>query len=178
MKQHVTGKVLITFKPHSAIDLITNSSTELFVFQGQTKKMVEDLIKSVYPNYTDEYEELEDLKNASNDMIERYLFSIIYSDHTITPETVNLPFGFKFEEIFTPFDYFGNLLNHRQHPLSGIDVVYKQKRVLITDDNRNEILERLLHDGDIYLMFSLEGNPDYEKQEQLEEIGGYRIHLG
>lgn len=41
---------LFVFKIQSSSDVITNSSSELFVFEGNTKNEVISILDSIYPN--------------------------------------------------------------------------------------------------------------------------------
>ena len=45
------------FNIDNVIDLITNSSSELFIFQIEPKQSITELIESVYPGFRNEYEE-------------------------------------------------------------------------------------------------------------------------
>ena len=51
-------KILFAIKVNNVVDVITNSSSELFVLKGETKNIVEEMITNIYPNYKNEYEEV------------------------------------------------------------------------------------------------------------------------
>jgi hypothetical protein len=100
--------MLFIINPHSIIDLITNSSTELFVMKGSEKKHVEEIIKAIYPNYLTEYEPLLDVKDFSIEELDNFLgwclgrnsgcwnSSVIYND----PYDYVVLSGFEFNEIY------------------------------------------------------------------------------
>ena len=68
------SKVLYIFQPHSIVDIITNSSSELFVFKGKSKETIENAIEEIYPDYLREYEPLVYIMDASIDDIENFLY--------------------------------------------------------------------------------------------------------
>jgi len=41
-------KTLFVINPHSIIDVITNSSSELYVFKGKNKETIEKMIEEIY----------------------------------------------------------------------------------------------------------------------------------
>jgi len=99
----------------SAVDVITNSSSELFVFKGKEKSIVEELIKEIYQDYLNEYKPLKSLEELTEREIDYYL------------------------------DYSG-----------------KSKAEL---------------NNQMYFLFSLNENPDWDHQQDLMEIAD-RYHLG
>ena len=65
-------KKIFQFTVDNTIDIITNSSSELFVLHGDTKGQILDLVRSVYPDFENEYT-LTSLKEATNDDTETYI---------------------------------------------------------------------------------------------------------
>ena len=59
------------------IDIITNSSSELFILKGATKELVKEAIKKVYPDYLDEYQEVKSLSDLDHYELDQYLNSSI-----------------------------------------------------------------------------------------------------
>ena len=150
---------MFVIHPHSVVDVITNSSTELFVFDGSSKKAVEDIIKDVYPNYLDEYEELKPLSQLNDEDFESYLDWIYPSwDNrmalahifNIEPESLYSNWA----EKATSKYWYGELSKE------GISLIRKQ----LDMDNT-------------FLLYSIDENPDWEQQEKLMDIGA-RHHLG
>ena len=72
--------VAFEFNIHSIIDIITNSSSELFVFEAKTGDILKDLISGVYPDYLTEYREVELLSDLS-DKLELPIQQKDYSDN-------------------------------------------------------------------------------------------------
>ena len=52
--------------------MITNSSSELFVLNGETLNSVKELVESIYPEYRKEYEEIVALRDASDSDVDTY----------------------------------------------------------------------------------------------------------
>ena len=76
-------KVLFEIKVNNVIDVITNSSSELFVLKGETQEIVEEMIKDIYPDYKNEYEDLKPLKEVSSSDFRTYLDQTIEDDFRI-----------------------------------------------------------------------------------------------
>ena len=51
-----SNKTIFLINVDNHIDLITNSSSELFILKGETKNTVTELISNVYPEYLNEYD--------------------------------------------------------------------------------------------------------------------------
>ena len=160
MKQlEMDKKIMFVIHPHSVVDVITNSSTELFVFDGSSKKAVEDIIKDVYPNYLDEYEELKPLSQLNDEDFESYLDWIYPSwDNRMTLAHI---FNIEPESLYSNWAekatskyWYGELSKE------GISLIRKQ----LDMDNT-------------FLLYSIDENPDWEQQEKLMDIGT-RHHLG
>ena len=66
-------KILFTISVDNTIDIITNSSSELFVLNGETLNSVKELVESIYPEYRKEYEEIVALRDASDSDVDTYV---------------------------------------------------------------------------------------------------------
>ena len=101
-------KTLYVFQPHSIVDIITNSSSELFVFKGKTKNMVEEMIASSYPNYLKEYEELKNIDDLTPDELDDFV-DYHCTTHQWPHRKDMLPLigDYTFEELYEP------KINHR-----------------------------------------------------------------
>lgn len=166
---------MFVIHPHSVVDVITNSSSELFVFNGSNKEVIVDMIKEVYPHYLDEYYELKNIVELSTDELELYL------GYTCSPgcwpaykSQYPVPNGFTFEELYEPERDWQT--DEIKKPAWNGEIQYKLK-LKITDENREDIINRLSPDKEMYFLFSIEDNPDWDYQMKLENFGE-RIHLG
>lgn len=70
-------KTLFVFQIQSFTDVVTNSSSELFVFCNNTIEDVKTLLDSVYPNWKSEYEEPVYVKDLCESELETYLLEKI-----------------------------------------------------------------------------------------------------
>jgi hypothetical protein len=173
-------KIMFVIRPHSIVDVITNSSSELFVFEGKEKETIEEIIKDVYPNYLNEYEALKNITELSiqelDTFIQYYCSPGVWparkKDYPILP-------GFTFEELYEPdMDY---ITGEIRIPAWNGELQYRLKRHdkynFITEDNYIEFINKMSPNKDMYFLFSTDENPDWDKQEQLMNIGA-RYHLG
>lgn len=175
-----TKKTVVCLDVHSMVDIITNSSSELFVFDGDTKKAVEKLIKKVYPNYRSEYGELKSIDDLSMDDLSVF-FDYYCSPHMwpAKKEMYPIPKGFTFEDLYVP----------ETDPSTGgpkIDwngeVQYRLKTNedswnFVDESNFESLKEKLKLGGNYFFLFSNDENPDYKFQQKLEKYG-IRMHLG
>jgi hypothetical protein len=172
-------KCLFVIQPQSMIDVITNSSSELFIFQGQEKEMIEELLTEVYPNYLNEYDHLVNVRDCSNDHLNSLLYWIagsycwpaVKSDYSI-------PGNFEFDELYEPDGegpaWNGSLQYRLKRNYQGEN---KYDYAFVTEDNFNWVLDKLDPYHNMYLLYSINENPNWEMQEKLELIGE-RYHLG
>ena len=63
-------KTLFTINIDNTIDLITNSSSELFILHEDSLETAKEMIASVYPEYLSEYEEVKSLRDSDKKQIE------------------------------------------------------------------------------------------------------------
>ena len=151
-------KLLFTINVHSFVDVITNSSSELFVESSNSKETLIALIKEVYPRYLDEYEELRSLDELSTGELEQYI-SYAY-EHYSNPMKLSKKFD------IDPIMLYSNW--------SEKDTArYWFPR--ISDVGYELIKERL--NPNLYFLFSIDDNPEWEMQEKLMLIMN-RYHLG
>lgn len=165
-------KTLFTIQPHSIVDVITNSSSELFVGKASSKDDIIALIEEVYPNYMDEYA-LKSLSELNVDELNSY-FSYMCSPHCWPARKSQYPVlpGFTFDELYEARETAWN--GEIQYELRDNDNSYSY----VTESNVNEIKEKLRKgSGELFFLWSLDDNPNWDKQEMLESIMT-RIHLG
>lgn len=164
--------VIFTLKLHSVVDVITNSSSELFVGTGVSKEAVVQLVEKVYPNYLDEYDEVKathELTNSELDVYIEYKHNHYFTNSSqlatilagvggeCPPDVIP---GFTFDEMYKK----GNYGTYLRHPF-------------VTDENRERVIEAIDPNGVMFFLASLDDNPNWEYQEQLETIM-IRYHIG
>jgi hypothetical protein len=172
-------KTLIVFNVDNHIDLITNSSSELFVLEGETLETVKEMVSSVYPDYLNEYSDVICLKDASDEEIKTYMYYI--SDNNDSWNiTRNMSLEdkrkYKIEELeltaqkygMKPSKFYSNWKNRNKD---------KWFFGQVSSEGYKAVRNILDPNGKIFLLFSDGENPDYDMQENLSEIG-IRYHLG
>lgn len=166
-------KTIFTIKVDNVINIITNSSSELFVLKGETKNFIEEMIAEKYPEYRSEYGEVKNIKDLTVDELETY-FSYNCSPHMWPARKENYPIlpGFTFDELYEK-DGEEKAWNGQQQ--------YKLKRNegwnFVTESNKEELINKLCPSKDMWFLFSLDENPNWEMQEELMQIAE-RYHLG
>lgn len=187
MKQVMMVKQSIIIKPHSFIDVITNSSSELFVMNNKEQEEVEAILKEIYPDYLSEYEPLQDVKNFTNNELDSFLSwhlgrkSGWWRSGTIydNKDDYVLLSGFSFEEIYdTSVELSSDYRSSEYHVINNNpDKSDKWGEYFVTDENREKVINGIIKDVGRYFLYSLGENPDWDMQEQLMLIGT-RYHLG
>jgi len=154
-------KTIFKITVDHAIDLITNSSSELFVLEGKTAEIVEDMIKDAYPNYLDEYNAPVSMRDLSTDNLDTY---ISYDRRT---------YNFKAETDCSLYGIPAEKLWKNWNTRLGKEWWYPQ----LTDEGAALVKAKLDPENKMYFMFSKDENPDWDMQEKLMCIGE-RYHLG
>lgn len=154
-------KAAFIINPHSMVDVITNSSSELFVSVNNNKQDVIDLIESIYPNYLNEYDPVKSTQELSRDELESYL-------------------GYRYE-------YWSNELQTYIHErIPGLtddemkalsDEQYYYDIVTDDDERTNRIKSALDPQNKMFFLFSIDENPDWDYQKKLMDVM-QRFHLG
>jgi hypothetical protein len=151
-------KILFVFAVDNMVDLITNSSSELFILHGNTKEEVIGMVENVYPNYRNEYDEIISISEIENEKLDTYL-SYTHSDWK-DKFAVSKAFETEPSIFYKNFDKFGK----EQYWYGDI-----------SDEGYRIVREAL--PKNMYFLFSIDENPNWEMQESLENIG-IRYHLG
>lgn len=173
-------KVLLVINVDNVVDIITNSSSELFVLNADTKDIVKEMIENVYPDYMDEYDEVVSLKEASDSKVETYYSWVIdawYDRNTdyykMSREEIRnkeVAHYKKQAEIYglTPSKFYSNWDLHETDEYFHANISSKGYDAI-----------RKYHDpnGTLFLLFSIDENPNYDMQQNLETIAT-RYHLG
>lgn len=164
-------KKFFVIKFDHCIDIITNSSSELFVLENEEDTIITELVESIYPNFRSEYREPQSLRECSDYDLESYLreevLPVGYYMRGKKPSEYKLIDGFTFNELYEP--------GHYQTGKGPLD--YEIRDSILSIENRDKIVNAIDPRGKIYLMFSHDDNPNWDYQEKLMEIGT-RHHLG
>ena len=150
----MVGKILFVVKPHSFVDIITNSSSELFVFNEKSKAAVESLIYEVYPDYSNEYRAVKTTAELTEGELHTYV-DCVYNTFD-SPTVIE---GFSFSEMYK-----------KEHGYYWIEPYFVK-------NNFEKIKEAIDPNNRMFFLFSIGDNPDWEKQEELMVVGE-RYHLG
>ena len=150
-------KLLFTLNIENTIDIITNSSSELFVLESSSN--VDELIRSVYPNYENEYT-LKTIDECDDDELGTYVDSVLKCGSWDNDFKLCDILGARADVIYDNFNEYG-IKNWWYGRLSK-----EGKDLLLKKVPKNT-----------YLLFSKEENPIWEYQERLQLIA-YRYHLG
>ena len=144
------------FNIDNTIDIITNSSSELFVLKGRTKDIVKEMIHHVYPEFESEYK-LVSLQECDDDELSHYIGNVMEGgdDFSLCKRLNVRP----------------NVL-YKNFGSYGISNYWYGE---YTEQGKKLLLESL--PKSCYLLFSHDENPNWEMQERLMEIAS-RYHLG
>jgi hypothetical protein len=172
-------KTIFTMNVSNTIDLITNSSSELFVLKGKTKDVIIELLDSTYPAWRNEYEEPKNISELTVSELETY-FSYACSPHMWPNSKKDYPVfsGFAFDELYEKENSeFG--FNRGGYKLKNnvINPESKWDENFVTEENIKEISKKLSPNMDMWFLFSLGENPNWEMQEKLMCVAD-RYHLG
>ena len=154
--------VAFEFNIHSIIDIITNSSSELFVFEAKTGDILKDLISGVYPNYLTEYRDVELLSDLSNEDLECYI-DWTYRTYGESKDLHIFP-GIIQEDTYEISYIHGDRISFSLK--EGFIEKYREKLLQIIDPENKT-----------WLLYSIDENPNWDCQEKLMQIGT-RYHLG
>lgn len=181
--------ILLVINVDNVVDVITNSSSELFVLKGEEIKIVEEMIENIYPNYKGEYDNLKRVEDLTNDDLDNFL-SYYCSPHVWPAKKSNYKVldGFTFEEMYEPEK---NYVTGEIRPAWNGEIQYELKNNLlseedsdgwqgtsfVTDENRDRVIKSIIKSVGNFFLYSLDENPDWDMQEKLMTIGE-RFHLG
>lgn len=163
---------MFVFRIDSIVDIITNSSSELFIMKAEGKDVLIELIESVLPEFRETYEEPILLKDSSLYLISTYIFYNYYYKGNTSPikkSDLDVIEGFTFDEMY---GYYLDL-----YPLTNgkkTDPYYAEKyeiRGNFIKNNLEKIIKTLDPYNNIWFMSSLDDNPAYETYEKLMPIG-------
>lgn len=187
------GKVLFNFKFQSVSDVITNSSSELFVFKNHNKDAVLLTLEALYPDWRKEYEEPEFVKDMSEEKFEGYVgwvfdFNMIDEDQRRSVlGLLNRPSEEEMRENWENYKEFSaakreaDILGLKPEEFISNWNVYnpfseewKDRYPEISELGMKKLKE---YYADDIALWSYDDNPDWEYQEKLQEVA-HRYHLG
>lgn len=181
------AKVLFNFKFQSFSDVITNSSSELFVFKNHNKEAVLLTLDALYPDWRKEYQEPEFVKDMDDKTFDNYLgwvFETYWDDRDEFDSWNHQPdakewaktfkkscpkaklaekLGMKPEKLYTNWKTY-NLFSEK----------WEDRFANLSDEGKKKIKEVF---GEDIALWSKEDNPIWEYQEILEGVAK-RYHLG
>lgn len=194
-------KTVFLFKIQSYSDVITNSSSELFVInQGEkTKEEIISLLNSIYPEWRTEYEEPVPF-NQIKDFELDYIVGCDWSVQDMLNEFIRPYYPNKLEEGVEEFNKYFKTAKYKTDAVKiaqtynltpeefwdefdiwhaglhcGVSNWFANLPYLeISEKGRKAVEERYKND---WLLRSTDDNPDFDYQEKLEKIA-LRIHLG
>mgnify|MGYP000972470968 FL=1 len=174
------NKIIFCINVDNHIDLITNSSSELFVLSGKTKETVTEMIESIYPDFRNEYEEPKNISELTADELDQLM--IYMCSARMWPARkgdMPVPAGFTFDELYEKDGDEPAWNGHWQYRLRNNvkSPSHKFDRSFVTEDNREDIIRKLSPDTNMWMLYSIDENPNYDYQEKLEGIST-RYHLG
>lgn len=174
-------KVLFTIKPHSVVDVITNSSSELFVGKNSSKDALEGLIKEIYPNYLDEYENIKTINDLTVEELDQYFdyFCSPYCSPSKKSDYPVLP-GFTFDELYEEDSEYGIAWNGEiQYKLKNNIINPENEWVYsyVTEENFEKMKKKLDPNKEMFFLYSIDENPNRDYQQKLMNIMD-KIHLG
>lgn len=156
--------ILFTLQFHSVLDVITNSSSELFVGIHKSKELMTELVKNIHPRYLDEYDEIKKIDELTEDELYEFI-SYHFNGWSNRKQQMKYSVvnGFTFEQMYEDKVY-GN----RSYTEIRDDFIKK---------NRDGICNGIDHERKMFFMFSNDENPNWDMQEGLMSIMT-RYHLG
>lgn len=179
-------KILFRFRIQSLSDIITNSSSELFVFKNHNMQAVILTLDALYPNWRNEYEEPEFVKDMDDKRLEDYLGWVFDSyaseyrgnsckkikkdeweelklnPYSCPGASIAEKFKKKPEELFSNWNEWSPW------------AYWENKYLKWTDEGIKLYKE---HYGEDIALWSIGENPKWEYQEKLMEVAK-RYHLG
>jgi hypothetical protein len=171
-------KTIFVMQIQNTIDLITNSSSELFVLKGGTKEAVIQMLDNIDTAWRKEYAEPKNISELSANELETY-FSYACSAHMWPAKKSMHPVlnGFTFDELYEEDK------EHGKNWDGSVDYKLKNNKDdsrwgnFVTDGNKDSLIGKLDPEKKMWFLFSFDDNPNWDLQEQLMDIAE-RYHLG
>lgn len=181
-------RTLFIINVNNVIDIITNSSSELFVLRGEVETIVKEMVGNIYPEYLTEYAGVKHINNLTNEQLDEFLnYHCSASCWPSRKSQLPVLSGFTFDELYEPeVDYH---TGEQKKPAWNGEIQYKLRNNLpadperkwhtsfVTDENRDQVIAAISKDVGNYFLYSSDQNPNWDFQEKLMQIGN-RYHLG
>lgn len=160
-------KVLFAFNVSNIINLITNSSSELFVLEGETREIVQEMIESTYSGYRSEYEEVKSTAELTKEELDTY---ISYKYHSWSYDRDETDRGARYSSIcgVEPKDLYEGWKNRNKEKFWYGN---------LSESGAEKLKKAMDPDNNMWFLFSIDENPNWDMQEELMCIGE-RYHLG
>lgn len=178
---------LFRFSIQSLSDVITNSSSELFVFKNHNMQAVLLTLDALYPNWRSEYEKPEFVKDMDDDTFEHYVswvfdsYASEYKDNGWEELKEKEWNEIKLDPYYCQAAKFAEIIGKKPEELftnwkewSPWAKDYKNKWLEWSDKGLEEYKK---YYGEDIALWSIEENPNWEYQEKLEQVAR-RYHLG
>ena len=204
-------RTFFVFQPHSIVDIITNSSSELFVFKSKSREALTELISEVHPDYQEEYYDLVNITELKIEELNEFL--CFHCGYSHDRREDYRPIGdYTFDELYEiepdragrrgriSYRLKDNTKEPKEKKVQKFDDFHKDVdpydeenwngedewddddddwgRSFVTRKNRMEVINRIDPKHQMYFMYSIEDNPNWEYQKKLVGIGGNRYHMG
>lgn len=154
--------VMFVCHPHSWVDVITNSSSELFTCFADSKKQVENMIKDFYPNYLNEYEPIKTIDELDEYELRTYIdYHYSFWSNPSQKFIYNVIPGFTKDEMYEKEE----------------NSKYCLLKENFIANNRERINNAIDPERKMFFLFSLDSNPNWEMQELFMHFMT-RYHLG
>jgi len=167
------NKNLLVFNIDNVIDVITNSSSELFIFKSDNGKILFNMLKSFQKDFVKEVGEPVRLKDATDRLFNYYvnnLFPYEVLDNEI--DQVILPEGVKFEDIYTLEEYYGQKAWHF-NPESD-DLGWKNHTYHYKVENWREKVQNTFDPGNtIWILYIDDYMMKSEVKDKVKKISTY-----
>ena len=147
-------KTVFAIQIDHTIDIITNSSSELFVLEGKNAEIVKEMVSLVYSNYLNEYEDVKSAQDLNIDEVET-IISYMEDYKEISP------FGLPADKLWSNLETRGKY-----------EYWYPE-----LSESGAQLVKDYLASKNYYFLFSLEQNANWDMQEMLSNIG-QRYRLG
>jgi len=153
--------MILAFKVDNVVDIITNSSSELFIFKMDNGVILQSLLKSIDKDFFKDIGKPSLLRDSKNSLFETYIWSILPDN--ISYEDIengnvpNLPVGMKIGDLYTfdeeRFEWYltENLIKYRDKfqefldPKDSIWLLYIDD-YLMTDEIRRQVKQFSTHE--------------------------------
>lgn len=182
-------KIMFRFNVQSSSDIITNSSSELFVFNNDSVKDVVEVLDNLYPNWKSEYEEPVKYSDLTDEDKIIYLYNVFLThrfymrDFRFNPDT---GLEYSIEEQFDLYckcfeNYYKTIYGLNKESINKLFSInlfrgnYFNDAEVIINSSKIDILEPFFKDD--IVLYSIFENPDWEYQEKLMKVAK-RYHLG